>query len=488
MVKKSIALLFCTLIICLSVTAQIKLNIDWTKQLRVSQSTPTLQVVVNPMLRRGSPIHKQSFEALKNLQADYVRYVPWLPYPRLGVAELEPPTATSTSWDFSVIDPMIIDFFDATKGHSSIINFSTTPQWMYKTDYKVTYPANPDEVVWNYTQGNTPRDTTWKEIADYYARLFSWYTKGGFTDELGKQHTSGHKFDIPYWEVMNEPDLEHNPTPEQYTKEYDAIVTAIRKVAPKTKFVGISVAFETNPHWFEYFLNPKNHKPGIPLDYISYHFYATSSRGQTLNDMQYTYFERANGFLNMVRYIENIRKRYTPSTKTMINEVGSILHNEEENIPELYWNLSSALYAYLYIELTRIGIEVIGESQLVGYPSQFPSVSMMNWKNGKPNSRYWTLKLLKDNFGPGDVLSPSLAENDSTASLTVQGFKTKTGNKILVINRHNKNVTFTVPEAFAGGKITIVDGESGDNEPVTATVSASAIELKPFAVAVLSKN
>src|SRR5689334_15789838 len=99
MVKKSIALLFIAVIISLSLTAQIKLNVDWNKQLRVSQSTPTLQVVVNPMLRRGSPIHKQSFEALKNLQADYVRYVPWLPYPRLGVAELEPPTATATSWD-----------------------------------------------------------------------------------------------------------------------------------------------------------------------------------------------------------------------------------------------------------------------------------------------------------------------------------------------------------------------------------------------------
>ena len=26
-----------------------------------------------------------------------------------------------------------------------------------------------------------------KEVADYYARLLSWYTKGGFTDEFGKK-------------------------------------------------------------------------------------------------------------------------------------------------------------------------------------------------------------------------------------------------------------------------------------------------------------
>ena len=30
-----------------------------------------------------------------------------------------------------------------------------------------------------------------------------------------------------------------------------------------------------DPKFFEYFLNPANHKPGIPLDMISYHFYAS---------------------------------------------------------------------------------------------------------------------------------------------------------------------------------------------------------------------
>ena len=117
--------------------------IDWTKTIRVSRSTPTLQVVVNPPLRRGSPIHDQVFAALRDLGAENVRYVPWLPYPRLAVAELEPPTATNTSWDFSLIDPMTIDFLDATKGHSTILNFSTIPAWLFKTPQPVTYPADP---------------------------------------------------------------------------------------------------------------------------------------------------------------------------------------------------------------------------------------------------------------------------------------------------------------------------------------------------------
>ena len=107
----------------------------------MSKTTPTFQVVVNPPLRRGSAIHDNAFRVLRDLNADYVRYVPWLPYPKLGVAELEPPKDGKTSWDFSLIDPMTIDFLEATKGHSVVLNFSTIPQWMVKTEK----PAGKDE-------------------------------------------------------------------------------------------------------------------------------------------------------------------------------------------------------------------------------------------------------------------------------------------------------------------------------------------------------
>jgi hypothetical protein len=72
-------------------TETAKVSVRWGTVVRTSEKTPTLQVVVNPLLRRGSRIHEQAFRWLKEMQADYVRYVPWLPYPRLGVAELRAP-------------------------------------------------------------------------------------------------------------------------------------------------------------------------------------------------------------------------------------------------------------------------------------------------------------------------------------------------------------------------------------------------------------
>lgn len=416
-------------------------SIDWNKTVLVSKSTATLQVVVNPMFRQGSPIHDGSFSALKQLGTDYVRYVPWEPYPKLAVAELDPPTKDETSWDFSLIDPMTKDFLDATSGHNSVMNFSTIPAWMFKTDRPVKYPADPNQVIWNYTQGTELGDPSGKQVADYFARLVSWYTRGGFVDENGKQHRSGYHYSFPVWEVLNEIDFEHQTTPEQYTERYDAIVSAIHKVSPETKFMGLALAQPQNdPRWFEYFLDHAHHKAGIPLDYISYHFYASPTIDQNLDDWQYTFLDQADRFITNVRYVEAIRKRLSPETKTDTNELGVILPTDEveirdvaahpDKIPPLYWNAAGVLYAYLFINLSKEGIDVIGESQLVGYPSQFPSVSMMDWKNGKPNARYWVLKLIKDNFHPGD----KLVETKFTRWSEVDGqaFATPAGKKLRV--------------------------------------------------------
>src|ERR1022692_351211 len=323
-----------------------KVEVEWDKVNRVSVTTPTLQVVVNPPLRRGSPIHDRVYSDLQKLGADYVRYVPWLPYPKLGIAELEPPADGKTSWDFSLIDPMTIDFLNATRGHQVILNFSTIPAWMFKTAKPVTYPQDPDQATWDYTQGNELRDPTMKELGDYFARLVSWYTNGGFTDEFGKGHDSGHHFDIAYWEVLNEIDLERKPTPEQYVRWYDAIVSAIKKVSPTTKFVGLALAYTAgDPQMFEYFLNPKNHQPGIPLDMISYHFYAVPTADQPPEVQQYTFFTQADHFLDIVRYIEDIRQRLSPATRTTINEIGAILPGDPgepgrapATIPNSYWH------------------------------------------------------------------------------------------------------------------------------------------------------
>ncbi len=466
----------------------VKVTIHWDKTTVVSKSTPTLQVVVNPPLRPGEPLGKAAYKAVKDLGADYVRYVPWLPYPKLAVAELEPPSQQETSWDFTVIDPMTKDFLAATEGHPTVMNFSTSPTWLYKTDKPVAYPADPNQVVWNYTEGTELREPTGKELGDYYARLVSWYVNGGFSDEHGVRHESGYHYKFPVWEVLNEVEYEHTMTAEQYTSRYDAIVSAIHAVSPDTRFMGMALASPSkHPEYFEYFLNPANHKPGIPLDFISYHFYASPSKGQNLEDWQYTFFDQAEGFMNTVRFAEAIRKRLSPATKTDLDELGVILPTDNKAgddvaPPKAYWNLCGSLYAYLYIELSRMQIDLIGMSQMVGYPTQFPSVSMMDWTQNAPNARYWVLKLIKDSFHSGDQLVETTIDSGDVAA---QAFVTPAGHKLLLTNKRNRTVEIALPDADKAQAVA-VDQETGDGPGRSVTPVAGHVALGPLAVMVVS--
>ena len=145
-----------------------------------------------------------------------------------------------------------------------------------------------------------------------------------------------------------------------------------------------------------------------------------------------------------------------------------------DNIPHGYWNAAGALYGYLFIELSKQGVDVIGESQLVGYPSQYPSVSMIDYNNGKPNARYWVLHLLKDNFHPGDKLVANLF---SAPGLATQAFVTPQGRKVLLVNKTNTEKTVPLSPELQSATTLTVDADTGDNEPRAGKVEGHEIEV-----------
>ena len=473
------------------------LQVDWDKLICPMNSRATLQVVVNPLLKRGSPIHDCAFEELRKLGAENVRFVPWFPYPHYSIAELYAPAAGKTSWDFSKIDPFTVDFLEATKGHDITLNFSTIPPWMFITENPPVYPEDPDQTAWTYQLGHELRDPSLKEISDYFARIVSWYTQGGFTDELGVYHESGYYYKVAYWEVLNEPDFEHNTSPRQYTERYDAVVSAIRKVNPEIKFIGLSLAIPgRSPEFFEYFLNPENHQPGIPLDMISYHFYAVPPADEPWEVRPYSCFAQADGFITMTRYVEMIRRLLSPRTQTTLNEIGIILGEDIgqmlpgyvfEPFPAFYWNLAAAIYAYLFAHCAALGIEFLGESQLVGYPSQFPSVTMVDWETGAPNARFRVLELLKNHFGPGgQVVVTGAGGPFGMPQYHAQGFQTTSGQrKLLLISKRDRSLILSLP-GFAGADVEVVDQETAGEPARKERLRGDTYCLPAFAVTVLT--
>jgi len=516
-----------------------KVDVDWNaNQPPTLKTVPTCQVVVNPLTTRSSPIHKAVHKALASLGASMVRFVPWLPYPRLAVAALEPPSgdrlcgfrnqegrdfplelscggaggggdggsiaaiefasfgtpqgfcrglslgschvkeseevvraaclgktscklvpdlsffqpnssATApdpcpgtpkrlavqvrcsggggrfTSWDFTQLDPLMEDFMAAQAGRSVIINFSTPPNWLYKA-LRSLYPDNPLGLMWNYEQGNQLVEQTAHQFGDYYGRLLAWYTDGGFVDEQGGRHVSGHFYNISMWECLNEPEAEHSNTPASYTLLYDAMVAGMRRFAPSgtrdLQWMGMALALHREWQWYEHFLNASNHVPGTPLDWISFHFYA-QPLSRTDPVAYRKFFPDADDFVEEVKVVMALRDKLAPRVMLDVNECGVILTDDNTAgaplFPLVYWNAAASMYAYLYGRLSLLGLDVLGESQLVGYPQltlpdgivlepQYPSVSMLNWTTGEGNARYWVLKLLIDNTNPGsDRIMPT---------------------------------------------------------------------------------
>jgi hypothetical protein len=121
--------------------------------------------------------------------------------------------------------------------------------------------------------------------------------------------------------------------------------------------------------FYRYFLNYSNHAPDIPLDMISYHFYAIGSSRVDPKSYE-SFFTQLDGFTKEVEQIELIRKSLSPQTRTTIDELGVILPDDNNPnaplFPLVYWNAAAAFYAYAWGKISRQGIDVVGHSQLVG--------------------------------------------------------------------------------------------------------------------------
>ena len=139
-----------------------------------------------------------------------------------------------------------------------------------------------------------------------------------------------------------------------------------------------------------------------------------------------------------------------PNVLMDADEVGVILDDDNDpkytsldpGFPAVYWNAAAAMYAYLFGKTAQIGLEVLGESQLIGYPSipfqrgapyngnwiappQYPSVSLLSWGGafgnpGDGTARYWVLQLLGENTrATGQAGAYAPADADVLVNTTV---------------------------------------------------------------------
>ncbi|KAL0484627.1 nol6 [Acrasis kona] len=473
--------------------AQLLVRTHWHDVVIKSRTIPTFQIVTNPLILPSSKIGKKVYQNIKELEADWSRFAGWFPYPRMSVAELYPPNCSSvdkkTSWDFKLLDEQIVSFLEATRGHPSHFSISTQPAWMFKVDKLVDIPQDFKSPVWNYLQGTQLVDDSIQQLADYYGRVAAWYSHGGFVDECGTLQKSNHFYNVPGFEIFNEIETEHQFKVEYYTKVYDKVVAKVKKYLPNAEFIGLSLTDpRKNFDYMSYFLNSSNHDANIPLDWISYHFYSLPDSKSTLAKQM---FQQADDFLSYIPIFEKIRSSLSPTTKTTINELGTIFEKPEIGLSDDFWIMSGAQFAYCFAKLSAFGIEAVGMSQMVGFPGQYPSVSMVNWETGVGNSRYYVLKMIIKHvglkMGAQDVVLVSTEQPCSSVFVQSYLVATKGGEwvkKTLFVNKGEEKQNIKV-DGLGDGRFEYVDGSLGPFSDSKTVSVKDSVEVGPYCVGFL---
>jgi hypothetical protein len=108
---------------------------------------------------------------------------------------------------------------------------------------------------------------------------------------------------------------------------------------------------------------------------------------------------------------------------------------------------------------------------------------MVDWNTGQPNARFWVLKLIHANLGPGDKIVETRLRSPSVYGL---GFATHDGKrKMLLVNKRDRTLVVSVPGA-AGGRLEVVDQQTAIQPPATAQLASDDVTLNGLAVAVVT--
>lgn len=472
----------------------------WSAESHRVRTVLTTHAWASPPLERGAPGHDRAFAALRDLGVDYARFLPWFSHPHLSVAALQEPTESTTSWDFSRLDPYVEDFMAAAEGRPVVANFATIPHWMFVGGETVEVGDDPHAIHWDYEQGTVFRDESLTEVADYFFRLASWYIAGGFHDERGIWHESGHHYQFAYWEVLCEPDLNRQLSPEVYTRLYDAVVERLRPLDPEMRFIGLSLSHvHHKPEYFWHFLDPAHHAPGIPLDAFSIHFYASPDivnpfgpeGNPPTSTWMSTFFAQTEGFLEQIRLISSIARRLSPETKLLVNEVGTYppdLMNPEPSISAEYWALSASIQTYLWTKCLELDVDLVGVAEFTDYPEMIPGTTLVDWETGEPNARYHALKLMADHVRFGDRRVPTMVGSPGypDARVHAQAFATPEGRRsIVLVNKRDHPVEVEITDWSEHSTLHCVDASTAAGTPTARPVDGSRLTLAAHASAVL---
>lgn len=179
------------------------------------------------------------------------------------------------SWTYG--GPYVIDIsaifpnFDADETNSENYDFALTDRaldWMFKAGTKPFFRLGQSIEPWGKTYHvNPPKDyAKWARICEH---IIAHYTE---------EWAQGKKWDIKYWEIWNEPDLDKKTwtgTKEEFFEFFKVTLKHLKARFPNLKIGGPAMAHPFR--WKDFFI-PACAKENLPLDFYSWHRYCNDAR------------------------------------------------------------------------------------------------------------------------------------------------------------------------------------------------------------------
>ena len=219
------------------------------------------------------------------------------------------------NFDADVNDPQSYDFACTDKYISEIYEFGTKP--FYRLGSKIEHYVKKFGTF-------PPKDyTKWAQICEH---IIAHYTEGW---------ADGFKYDLEYWEIWNEPDLDPDDSPNkrcwqgteaEFAEFYTVASTYLKNRFPNLKIGGPAIAW--NEDWLErFFERIKDAHP--PMDFLSWHWYGVepnemSKKGTRISKIAKRYgYGDAESILNEWNYVRGWGDEFVYSIETMISIKGA---------------------------------------------------------------------------------------------------------------------------------------------------------------------
>jgi hypothetical protein len=294
----------------------------------------------------------------------------------------------------------------------------------------------------------------------------------------------------------------------RYIQFYDGVTRTVAAHYPHLKFVGACMAGrgnELDALVWRTFLDKNEHAEGTPLDAVAYHLYIMMMPPGMVQPPRHEWNDLILADMpakvNEARQSALAIKQTSPSTQIFMNEIGICntcaqtigWYNMDSTLgtgPNSTWsNLNAVAHVAIMGELGAAGVDMVGASQLLGWPAgkaagaeaaayasfpvgvpfanksigspyqpqvtangNCPEMSLLSWKDGTGNARYWLLKMLAAGIGNGlkEIHNITLTTS-STSSNWGEGGGGKQSDNVANVNFFNGRNRKGMPKLYAKG-------------------------------------